>query len=92
MIKQLVYHKLKNLTSSEILAYAEEYNFHLGKDEAESILNYFKNVSFDPFSKSDQQRFFSDLKTMTNATTALKAERLFHSLIQQYGLGYLFED
>lgn len=92
MIKQLVYQKLKNLRSSEILSYAEEYNFSLTKAEAKSIVNYFKNTSFDPFSKSDQRIFFSQLANMTNSHTAQKAEQLFNSLIRKYNLTYLFED
>src|SRR5690625_5575564 len=61
MIKRLVYHKLKNLTTSEIMGYAKEYDFSITQMEAEQIIYYFKNTNFDPFNKRDRRVFFQRL-------------------------------
>jgi len=92
MIKRLVYHKLKNLTTSEIMGYAKEYDFSITQMEAEQIIYYFKNTNFDPFNKRDRRVFFQRLGEITDQSTAQKAYQLFHHLIERYNLTYLFDE
>lgn len=90
ILKQLVIHKLRNLTTEELLTYAEDYNFPLDENEAEEIIDYFKGNSFDPFNLSEINNFFYHLEEITTKSTAGKAKHLFHSLIDQYNLSHLF--
>lgn len=92
IIKEIVNHKLKNLTVGEIMRYAYEYNFSLSEDEAQSIVDYFRYNQIDPFDKKDRDRFFSNLADMTNYQTARKAYELFHFLTKKYNVDHLFNN
>lgn len=92
MIKQLVKHKLKTLTTSEIMGYAKEYDFSINQMEAEQIIYYLRNTNFDPFNERDRRVFFQQLGEITDQGTAQKAYQLFHHLIESYNLTYLFDE
>lgn len=91
-IKELINQRLKQITTEELLTYAEEYHFFITKEEAESILHYFRMNSIDPFDQEDQAKFFKKLGEITNYQTARKAQNLFFTLIKKYNLGHLFRD
>ncbi|MBP1968685.1 hypothetical protein J2Z83_000779 [Virgibacillus natechei] len=91
-IKELVSKKLKQLSPEELLNYAKQHGFSLNRAEANSIINYLRTNSIDPFNLHDHKKMFEELTQITNRETANKAQKLFNDLIQSYGLGHLFHE
>jgi hypothetical protein len=89
-IKELVKNKLKQLTSGELLYYANLYNFSLTETESQKIVTYLKHHPVDPFNSNDQKEMFNALAEITDTETANKADQLFKEMIHSYGLGHLF--
>lgn len=90
-IKQIVKTKLKQLSSDELLHYAQQYGFSLTKAQANQITNYLKQNSLDPFNEKDRKKMFRELATITDDQTAKKAQDLLNKLIKENGLEYLFD-
>ncbi|TCT26992.1 uncharacterized protein DUF2624 [Melghiribacillus thermohalophilus] len=89
IIKQMVQQKLQNLSVRELLYYAEAYDFHITKKQAEDIISFLKSTRLDPFNERDRLKMLRKIASVTDKKTAQKVYRLFKSLAKQYGVEYL---
>ncbi|RLL48063.1 DUF2624 domain-containing protein [Oceanobacillus piezotolerans] len=90
-IKELVKTKIKQINENELLHYGKQYGFSLTNAQAAKITKYLKQSSLDPFKARDREKMFQDLEAITDRSTALKAKKLLHEIVDSYGLGHLFE-
>lgn len=87
----MIIKKIKQLSSRELLYYANEYNFDLNPDEAHEIIHFLKTEPIDPFTQKGQQHLVNQLSIITNPQTAQQAYQLFKQLITSYGLEHYFQ-
>lgn len=90
-VKKMAIKKLKQITNSELLEYAEEYNFSITNEESIKIINYIQNHEINPFETSRRIELFKELAKITNQETANKANELFIQIIKSYHLEHLFD-
>lgn len=90
-IKELVKNKLKQITSDELLHYANNYNFSITNKQAQQITQFLKNNKLDPFKKRDREQMFNQLEYITDKQTSDNARVLLEHIIKTNGLEYLFD-
>lgn len=84
-IKQIVTHRIRRITTKEILEYAIQYRFSITKRQAEQIEHVLQTTDFNPLSIADHKRLFQKLQHITDADTAKKAEQLLNHLLTENG-------
>ncbi|SET63230.1 Protein of unknown function [Salinibacillus kushneri] len=90
IIRQIVREKLANLTPTDLIHYGKQYGFTLTNNEANQLVRYIKNSSFDPFNEQDRLKLLKKIAQLKDEQTAQKANRLFQDLIKKYGVDHLF--
>ncbi|MFB1050796.1 DUF2624 family protein [Paraliobacillus sp. JSM ZJ581] len=85
-IKQIIEKKLKNLSSVELLDYAEQYQISITAEQANHIVQFLQSTHLNPLLQSDRMKMFRTLAQITDLNTAKQTQRLFNQLIKQYGV------
>jgi len=91
-LKQMMIHRLKNISHGELIAYSKTYGFSLSAEESREIIKYLRHLTLNPFKNSERKRMFYDLKQLTDERTAMQAKQLFEQLIRHYKMEHLFYD
>ncbi|WLV23577.1 DUF2624 domain-containing protein [Aciduricibacillus chroicocephali] len=89
-IKTMVIHKLRQLTTEDLLQYAREYDFPINKEEAAEISSYLKKADINPFQSSGRAAMMKELAAITSPEVAKSANELFLQLIRANGVEHLF--
>ncbi|WP_237582625.1 DUF2624 domain-containing protein [Pontibacillus yanchengensis] len=90
MIKQVVHQKLKSLTPNALIAYGQEYQIYLTKEQATSIVYYLKKTDLNPLDEKDRIKALKKLAQITDPQTAQKVNRIFQQMIKDNGLSHWF--
>ena len=89
--KEIINHKLKQLTVEDVLHYARQYGFYISRQEAADILAYVQTNDVDIFSQEAVEDAYEKIAEITDWETADKAKQLFEQLIKSYGLENFFQ-
>ncbi|MCP3025661.1 DUF2624 family protein [Halobacillus sp. A5] len=84
--QQYITHKLKNLTTDELIYYSQMHNIPLTYQEAEQIVKELKKNRENPFDKKGRKRMLRKLAQITSVETAQSVDVLLHRLAKQYGV------
>ncbi|WP_101844307.1 DUF2624 family protein [Halobacillus sp. Marseille-P3879] len=84
--QQYITHKLKNLTTDELIYYSQMYNIPLTSQQADQIVKEFKKNKENPFEKKGRKKMLHKLAQITSNETAHSVDILIHQLAKQYGV------
>ncbi|WP_237458394.1 DUF2624 domain-containing protein [Pontibacillus yanchengensis] len=90
MIKQVVHQKLKNLTPNALIAYGQEHQIYITKEQANDIVAYLKRTDLNPLEEEDRIKALKKLAQITDPQTAQKVNRIFQQMIKDNGLSHWF--
>lgn len=78
--------KIKNLSVSELLDYAQQYQISITTAQANHIVQFLQSTNLNPLLQTDRMKMFRALAEITDLNTAKQTQRLFNELIKQYGV------
>lgn len=90
LLKEIVKNRLRQLTTDELLHYANQYGFSITRKQADQIVHYMQTNNVDIFSKEAAEQAYQKIAEITDLQTANKLKALFDELIKTYGLESYF--
>ncbi|GGM31416.1 hypothetical protein GCM10011351_16940 [Paraliobacillus quinghaiensis] len=85
-VQQMIEKKIKNLSSSELLNYAQQYQINLTRTQANEIVTFLRSTDLNPLEQADRVKLLKKLAQITDLKTAQQAQQLFNQIIKQYGV------
>ncbi|WP_117169205.1 DUF2624 domain-containing protein [Paraliobacillus sediminis] len=89
-VKQMIEKKLRNITKTELLSYAKQYQVNVTDTQAEKIVAFLHKTDLNPLEKSDRVVLLKKLAQITDLETAQQAQQLFNQITKQYGVDSWF--
>lgn len=90
MFKKIVRKKLTEVTSSELMVQAQNYQVELSSAQATHIVKMLGQKNLDPFKKTDLAEMLAYLEEITDQTTVKKAKIILNQFIKQYNVADWF--
>lgn len=89
-VKQMIEKKLRNITKTELLSYAKQYQINITDTQAGKIVAFLHKTDLNPLEKSDRVLLLKKLAQITDLETAQQAQQLFNQITKQYGVDSWF--
>ena len=91
-VLQMIEKKIKNLSSSELLNYAKQYEITLTRAQANEIVKFLHSTDLNPLEQADRVKLLKKLAQITDLKTAQQAQQLFNQITKQYGVESWFSN
>ncbi|OEH93723.1 DUF2624 family protein [Bacillus solimangrovi] len=79
-LQTLVNQKVKQLTTQELIQYANQYDISISKKEAENILSLVKKEQINIYDEAKLNKLLDKIRNIVSADAANKAEKLLTQL------------
>lgn len=90
IFKKVVRKKLTEVSPSELIIQAQDYQVELTQNQATQIVNMLNQKKLDPFKKTDLVKMLAHLEQITDQATVKKAKIILNQFIKQYDIAEWF--
>lgn len=82
IFENIINHKINQITTDELLKYAEQYNITVKREHAKKIADYLRGKQVNIFDSSQRATLIKEIAKVAGAGTAKEVNKLFLQLIK----------
>ncbi len=82
IFENIINHKINQITTDELLKYAEQYNITVKREHAKKIADYLRGKQVNIFDSSQRAALIKEIAKVAGAGTAKEVNKLFLQLIK----------
>lgn len=81
--QQIVNHKLKNITTDELIMYAKQYNITVTKDQAKDVIKLLKGKeNINIFNNEEKNQLLKEIARVTSPQVARQLNQIFMKFLR----------
>lgn len=77
IFENIINHKISNITSTELLKYASQFNIRVSAEQAKKIANYLRGKEINIFDPSQRATLVKQIAKVAGPETAREVNKLF---------------
>ena len=80
IFENIINHKIKTITTEELIKYANQFNIALSRNMAEKVALYLRNTTLNIFNDNERTQMIRDIAKITGPQTAREINKLILEL------------
>lgn len=77
IFENIINHKIKSITTEELLKYADGFKIKLSKNQAAKIAEYLRSTNLNIFNDNERAQMIKEIAKIAGPDTAKEINRLF---------------